>query len=100
MGAAQSGLAASLTKPDSLQVHPAGGAVPDAWWRYAATENPFELDRCVSAEKAAADDPSNPVLAAARCWLIHADITGPGAADLVLYVPPRADATAGATKLS
>ncbi|CUI27475.1 Uncharacterised protein [Achromobacter xylosoxidans] len=94
-GPRQSGLAASLTKPDSLQVHPAGGVVPDAWWRYAATENPFELDRCVSAEKAAADDPSNPVLAAARCWLIHADITGPGAADLVLYVPPRADATAG-----
>ncbi|WZB75057.1 hypothetical protein WJ972_34515 [Achromobacter insuavis] len=29
----------------------------------------------------------------ARCWLIHADITGPGADDLVLYVPPRTNAS-------
>ena len=31
----------------------------------------------------------------ARCWLIHADITGLGNDDLVLYIPPRADASAG-----
>lgn len=94
-GPRKSSLAASLIKPDSLQVYPAGSPVPDAWWRYAAEQSPFDLDRCVNAEQAAAASPTDPALQGARCWLIHADITGPGANDLVLYVPPRADAGAG-----
>lgn len=91
-GPRKSGLAATLVKPSSLQVHPAGSPVPDAWWRYAAKQSPFELDRCVNAEQAASAAPADPALNAARCWLIHADITAPGADDLVLYVPPRVDA--------
>ncbi|NMU93384.1 DUF4153 domain-containing protein, partial [Achromobacter ruhlandii] len=94
-GPRKSSLAASLIKPDSLQVYPAGSPVPDAWWRYAAEQSPFDLDRCVNAEQAAAASPADPALQGARCWLIHADITGPGVDDLVLYVPPRADAGAG-----
>ncbi|OCZ55607.1 DUF4153 domain-containing protein [Achromobacter xylosoxidans] len=94
-GPRKSSLAASLIKPDSLQVYPAGSPVPDAWWRYAAEQSPFDLDRCMNAEQAAAASPTDPALQGARCWLIHADITGPGANDLVLYVPPRADAGAG-----
>lgn len=82
----------SPAKPANLQAYPPGSPVPDAWWRYAAAENPYEADRCVRAEQAAAD---NPALNGSRCWLIHADITGLGNDDLVLYVPPRPDASAG-----
>ncbi|WZB75058.1 hypothetical protein WJ972_34520 [Achromobacter insuavis] len=59
-GPRKSGLAASLVKPDSLQVYPAGSPAPDAWWRYAAAQSPFELDRCVNAEQAAAASPPIP----------------------------------------
>lgn len=76
----------------SLQAYPAGKPVPDGWWAAAVDANPYEADRCVRMEQVAEKDPTQ---ASSRCWLIYADITGDGADDLVLYVPPRTQASPG-----
>lgn len=86
------GAALPPSKPPRLKAYPAGAPVPDSWWRVAVDANPYELDRCIKAEKAVADDPAQE---RARCWLIHADITRAGADDLVLYIPPPAEAESG-----
>jgi hypothetical protein len=70
----------------TFNVYPAGSAVPEGWWAAATLSAPFQTSNCISADQAASKDAA---AAHRRCWLIHADVTGAGANDLVLYVPPR-----------